>query len=60
MVQPPQPDRGHAKLSRRVPTTEKRATRFNRRMLKTACPVVWEGHGAQSPRPDPIHRNGIA
>ena len=22
---------------------------FNRRMLKTACPVVWEDHGAQSP-----------
>jgi len=22
---------------------------FNRRMRKTACPVVWEGHGAQSP-----------
>ena len=30
------------------------AAGFNRRMLKTACPVVWEGHGAQSPRPDPI------
>ena len=27
---------------------------FNRRMRKTACPVVWEGHGAQSPCPDPI------
>jgi len=25
------------------------AAGFNRRMLKTACPVVWEGHGAQSP-----------
>ena len=25
------------------------AARFNRRMLKTACPVVWEGYGAQSP-----------
>src|ERR1700676_1089936 len=23
-------------------------------MRKTACPVVWEGHGAQSPSPDPI------
>ena len=23
--------------------------RFNRRMRKTARPVVWEGHGAQSP-----------
>ena len=31
--------------------------RFNRRMPKTARPVVWEGRGAQSPRPDPI--NGI-
>src|SRR5208283_1544581 len=31
------------------------AAGFNRRMLKTACPVVWEGHGAQSPCPDPIH-----
>jgi hypothetical protein len=28
--------------------------RFNRRMRKTARPVVWEGHGAQSPRLDPI------
>ena len=27
---------------------------FNRRMLKTACPVVWEGLRAQSRRPDPI------
>jgi hypothetical protein len=25
------------------------AAGFNRRMRKTACPVVWEGHGAQSP-----------
>ncbi len=25
------------------------AAGFNRRMLKTACPVVWEGYGAQSP-----------
>ncbi len=24
------------------------------RMRKTACPVVWEGHGAKSPRLDPI------
>jgi hypothetical protein len=32
------------------------AAGFNRRMRKTACPVVWEGHGAQSPRPDPIFR----
>jgi len=23
-------------------------------MRKTACPVVWEGHGAKSPRLDPI------
>jgi hypothetical protein len=23
-------------------------------MRKTACPVVWEGAGAQSPSPDPI------
>jgi hypothetical protein len=27
---------------------------FNRRILKTVCPVVWEGAGAQSPVPDPI------
>jgi hypothetical protein len=27
---------------------------FNRRMRKTACPVVWKGHGAQSPWPHPI------
>jgi hypothetical protein len=27
----------------------KPAAGFNRRMRKTACPVVWEGHGAQSP-----------
>ena len=24
---------------------------FNRRMRKTACPVVWKGHGVQSPVP---------
>ena len=24
-------------------------------MRKTACPVVWKGHGAQSPCPHPIH-----
>ena len=24
---------------------------FNRRMRKTACPVVWRGHGVQSPVP---------
>ena len=28
----------------------------NRRMPKTARPVVWEGCGAQSPHPDPIKR----
>ncbi len=27
---------------------------FNRRMRKTACPVVWKGHGAESPCPHPI------
>jgi hypothetical protein len=27
---------------------------FNRRILKTVCPVVWEGAGAQSPVLDPI------
>jgi hypothetical protein len=27
---------------------------FNRRILKTVCPVVWEGSGAQSSVPDPI------
>jgi hypothetical protein len=27
---------------------------FNRRMRKTACPVVWKGCGAQSPQPHPI------
>ena len=29
---------------------------INRRMRKTACPVVWKGHGAQSPWPHPIMR----
>ena len=29
---------------------------FNRRMRKTACPVVWKGCGAQSPQPHPIKR----
>ena len=24
---------------------------FNRRMRKTACPVVWKGHGVQLPVP---------
>ena len=28
---------------------------FNRRMRKTACPVVWKAHGAQSPWAHPIH-----
>ena len=27
---------------------------FNRRMRKTACPVVWKAHGAQSPWAHPI------
>jgi len=27
---------------------------FNRRMRKTARPVVWEGAGAKSPALDPI------
>ena len=27
------------------------AAGFNRRMRKTACPVVWKGHGANSPWP---------
>jgi len=27
---------------------------INRRMRKTACPVVWKGREAQSPRPHPI------
>src|SRR5437588_5000773 len=29
---------------------------FNRRMRKTARPVVWEGDGAQSPSLDPIQK----
>ena len=49
VVQPSQPDRGHAEAKAPRSNYRKRATRFNRRMLKTACPVVWEGHGAQSP-----------
>ena len=28
--------------------------RFNRRMRKTARPVVWKGCGAQSSQPHPI------
>src|SRR6476660_5845282 len=31
-----------------------KAAGSNRRMRKTACPVVWEGAGAQSPALDPI------
>src|SRR6267378_4124666 len=31
-----------------------KAVGFNRRMRKTACPVVWEGGGAQSPSLYPI------
>jgi hypothetical protein len=27
---------------------------FNRRMRKTACPVVWKEHGAKSPCSHPI------
>jgi hypothetical protein len=30
------------------------AAGFNRRMRKTACPVVWEGDQAQSRSLDPI------
>ena len=32
--------------------------RLNRRMRKTACPVVWEGWRAQSRQPDPIRAGG--
>ena len=32
----------------------KQAAAFNRRMRKTARPVVWEGAEAQSSAPDPI------
>jgi hypothetical protein len=35
------------------------AARFNRRMRKTACPVVWEGDGAQSPSLDLIPPVGL-
>jgi hypothetical protein len=34
----------------------KKEAAFNRRMRKTARPVVWEGAGAQSPAPDPIEK----
>ena len=30
---------------------------FNRRMRKTACPVVWKAHGAQSPWAHPITKS---
>ncbi|MCX6354807.1 MAG: hypothetical protein NTZ78_07885, partial [Candidatus Aureabacteria bacterium] len=32
---------------------------FNRRMPKTACPVVWEGLRAKSRSPDPIMKPGF-
>ncbi len=32
-------------------TSEMTDAQFNRRMRKTACPVVWKGHGVQSPVP---------
>jgi hypothetical protein len=34
-----------------------KAAGLNRRMRKTARPVVWEAHGAQSPCADPIAMN---
>ena len=33
---------------------------FNRRMRKTACPVVWKAHGAQSPWAHPIPAAGTS
>ena len=33
---------------------------FNRRMRKTACPVVWKEHGAKSPCSHPIKRCGYS
>jgi len=30
-------------------TSEMTDAQFNRRMRKTACPVVWKGHGVQLP-----------
>jgi len=40
---------------------KKEAAAFNRRMRKTARPVVWEGAGAQSPALDPIlHGHGFS
>ena len=38
------------------PCGEGKAAAFNRRMRKTARPVVWEGDGAQSPSLDPIQK----
>jgi len=39
--------------------TQVTAAWINRRMRKTARPVVWKGRGAQSPRPHPItYRSG--
>ena len=38
------------------PCGEVKAAAFNRRMRKTARPVVWEGDGAQSPSLDPIQK----
>jgi len=35
---------------------EIKADLFNRRMRKTACPVVWEGARAKSRAPDPIDK----
>ncbi len=32
---------------------------FNRRMWRTAYPVVWKGCGAQSPQPNPISRQEL-
>ena len=32
-------------------TPEMADAQFNRRMRKTACPVVWKGHGVQFPVP---------
>lgn len=34
-----------------------KAAAFNRRMRKTARPVVWEAGGAQSPSVDPIQKS---
>ena len=34
-----------------LPMPGRAEAQFNRRMRKTACPVVWKGHGVQSPVP---------